>query len=241
MLADKYLVKNWVKKKIEEKYIIPLIGVWDSFDQIDFKKLPKKFVLKVNHGCKMNIIVKNKDKLNISLLKRKINGWMKLNFAFMNGIELQYLNIKRKIIAEKLIENKKKKLDDYKVYCFDGKAEIIEFLSYFKKKRKIAMFDRNWNKLNYYNNFPQIRENIPKPKNLKDMIRISEILSKGFSYVRVDFYVLDDESLKFGEMTFTPASGIFNFHPPEQDLILGNLLKLPKPSSIPLKHFSFNL
>ena len=78
------------KKKIGKKYIIPLIGVWDSFDQIDFKKLPKKFVLKVNHGCKMNIIVKNKDKLNISLLKRKINGWMKLNFAFMNGIELQY-------------------------------------------------------------------------------------------------------------------------------------------------------
>jgi hypothetical protein len=73
------------------------------------------------------------------------------------------------------------------------------------------------------------------------MIRISEILSKGFSYVRVEFYVLDDESLKFGEMTFTPASGIFNFHPPKQDLILGNLLKLPKPSSIPLKHFSFNL
>ena len=71
MLADKYLVKNWVKKKIGEKYIIPLIGVWDSFAQIDFKKLPKKFVLKVNHGCKMNIIVKNKDKLNISLVKKK--------------------------------------------------------------------------------------------------------------------------------------------------------------------------
>lgn len=108
MLTDKYLVKNWVKKKIGEKYVIPFIGVWDSFDQIDFKKLPKKFVLKVNHGCKMNIIVKNKYKLNISLVKQKINGWMKLNFAFMNGIELHYMNIKRKIIAEKMIESKKK-------------------------------------------------------------------------------------------------------------------------------------
>ena len=79
---------------------------------------------------------------------------MKLNFAFMNGIELQYLNIKRKIIAEKLIESKKKILDDYKVYCFDGKVESIAFFSYFKKKRKIAMFDRNWNKLNYYDIVP---------------------------------------------------------------------------------------
>ena len=128
----------------------------------------------------------------------------------MNGIELQYLNIKRKIIAEKLIESKKKYQIDYKVYCFDGKVESIAFFSYFKKKRKIAMFDRNWNKLNYYDIVPQIRENIPKPKNLKDMIRISEMLSKGFSYVRVDFYVLDDGSLKFGEMTFIPTSSILN-------------------------------
>lgn len=105
----------------------------------------------------------------------------------------------------------------------------------------MAFFDRNQNKLNYYDIVPQIRENIPKPKNLKDLIRVSEILSKGFSFVRVDFYVLDDGSLKFGEMTFTPASGILNYHPPKQDLIFGNLIKLPKPSSIPLQHFSFNL
>ena len=238
-LADKYLVREWVKEKIGEKYLIPLLGVWNKFEDIDFEKLPDSFVLKANHGCGWNIIVKNKKELDIADAKAKFDIWLKTNFAIRNGLELQYADIPPKIIAEEYMENGDNDLYDYKVFCFNGKANCIMYLSERKKGLKMAFYDLDWNKLPFVYTYPRNEEKIEKPKNLELLISLAEKLSTGFAFVRVDFYILNDGSLKFGEMTFTSASGTGIWNPPEQDLIFGNLIDLSLVNKTPLPQKSF--
>lgn len=229
LLADKYLVRDWVKEKIGEEYLIPLLGVWDNFDDIDFDTLPEQFVLKCNHGCAYNIVVKNKSQFDKEDARKKINTWLNEDYAFKYGFELHYTNIPRKIIAEKYIENNNEDLYDYKFWCFDGKVEYIQFLSERNTNGlKMAFYDRYWNKQTFYNNNQYNPKDIEKPKNLEQLIKLSEELSKGITYVRVDFYLLDDGSIKFGEMTFTPTSGSCKWDSKETNIMLGQLLKLPE-------------
>ena len=224
-LADKYLVRDWVKKKIGEKYLIPLLGVWDKFNDINFNNFPNKFVLKCNHGSNMNIIVLDKNKFNIYEAKKKINYWMKINYAFIYGLELQYKNIKRKIIAEEYIENNKNNINDYKIWCFEGKVDTIMVISERKRNKTYVFYDKNWNLLPfYYSNY--IEKKIDKPKYLNELINISETLSKGFKHVRTDFYILNNDTIKFGEMTFTPNSGIVNFLKEEYNEYFGNKIHI---------------
>ena len=152
---------------------------------------------------------------------------MKINYAFKNGFEFHYMNIKPKIFAETYLDNKNGDLYDYKFYCFDGRVESIAFLSGKKKFRRIAFYDPQWNRLNYNDTYPIFENEIPNPKKLKTMIEISSKLSKGFAFVRVDLYVLNNGDIKFGEMTFTPNSGLLNFTPQEQNRIFGDMIKLP--------------
>lgn len=229
-LTDKYLVREWVKEKIGEKYLVSLLGVWDKFDDIDFDKLPQKFVLKCNHGCGMNIIVTDKSMFNKEDAKKKINSWMDTDFSVRNGLELHYKAIRPKIIAEEYLENDNNELYDYKIWCFNGNPEYIQFISERKSSSgyKMAFFDQNWEKQSFVSNHTLIEKKIEKPSNLDEMLRLSSILSKEFSYVRVDFYRLNDGTLKFGEMTFTPASGTCKWNPAEMDLKMGQLINLPK-------------
>lgn len=224
-LTDKYLVRDWVKKKIGEKYLIPLLGVWDKFSDINFKNFPNKFVLKCNHGSNMNIIVLDKNKFNIFEAKKKINHWMKLNYAFIYGLELQYKNIKKKIIAEEYIENNKNNINDYKIWCFEGKVEIIMVITERNRNKKYVFYDKNWNLLPFYYSKYQEKK-INKPKYLNELINISETLSKGFKHVRTDFYILNNNTIKFGEMTFTPNSGIVHFSKEEYNEYFGNKIHI---------------
>ena len=166
-LADKYLVRDWVKEKIGEEYLIPLLGVWDSFEEIDFDKFPDQFVLKANHGCGWNIIVKDKSIFDIEEARKKFDIWMHTNFAFRVGFELHYMNIPPKIIAEQYLENNNNDLYDYKVFCFNGKAESIMFLSDRKQKLKMSFYDLQWNKLPFVYSYQQNPDDIPKPMHLK--------------------------------------------------------------------------
>ena len=234
-LADKYLVRDWVKEKIGEEYLIPLLGVWDSFDEIDFDKLPEQFVLKANHGSGWNIIVKDKATFDKEEARKKFDVWMHTNFAFRAGLELQYLNIPPKIIAEEYLKNNNDDLYDYKVFCFNGKAESIMFLSDRKQELKMSFYDLQWNKLPFVYSHPQNPNEVPKPKNLELMINLAEKLAEGFPHVRVDFYVLNDGSIKFGEMTFTSASGNCKWNIPEQNRVYGELIKLPPKKPIPMR------
>ncbi len=232
LLADKYLVRNWVAEKIGKKYLIPILGVYDSFDEIDFDKLPNQFVIKCNHGCGYNIIIKDKSKIDLSAVKIKLDKWMNENFAFRAGCELHYLNIPPKIIIEKYIENKQSvggDLYDYKFWCFNGRVHYIQFLSERNTDGlKMAFYDKNWKKQDFVYSYPLDTKTIERPDNLDEMIELAEKLSAGFNHVRVDFYRMDDGTIYFGEMTFTSASGTCKWNDESINHYFGKLIELPK-------------
>lgn len=227
LLTDKYAVRDWIKERIGEKYLIPLLGKWDKPEEIEYSKLPEQFVLKANHGCGCNIIVKDKKSLEVDEVCRKMHKWLRTNYAYLCG-ELQYEKIKPCIIAEEFISDLDGDIPDYKVWCFNGKAHYIMYLSGRSKGLKMAFFDRNWVKQDFVYSYPRIMEQVPKPICLQEMLDIAEKLSLGFPLVRVDLYILNDGSIKFGELTFTSAGGKSVWSPSNADLELGNLLKLPK-------------
>lgn len=226
-LADKYLVRDYVKEKIGEQYLIPLLGVYDNFDEIDFDSLPNKFVLKCNHGCGYNIIVTDKSKFNKKRARKNIEKWMKTDYSTVYGVELHYKNIKPKILIEEYLENDNKDLYDYKVWCNNGEPEYIMFLSNRKKNLKMSFYDINWNLMPFYYSHPQHDTPIPKPQNLDKMLELSKKLAKGFPHARIDFYILNDGSLKFGEITFTSCSGVCRWNDDKYDKFLGDKIILP--------------
>lgn len=219
-LADKYSVREWVEEKAGSDLLIPLLGVWDKFEDIDFDHLPDKFVLKAVHGCGCNYIVTDKTALNVEDARRKFAKWCKTNYAYYTG-ELQYEHIKPRIIAEEYLENDGGELFDYKVFCFNGQAKYIMFLNDRHTSLKMAFYDRNWVKQPFTYSYPQIEEDIERPECLTCMLETAEKLAYGFDMVRVDFYILNDGTLKFGEMTFASAGGFSKWNPPEYNRILG--------------------
>lgn len=227
MLSDKYAVREWVKEKIGEEYLVPIYGAWDSPDEIDFDALPDSFVLKTNHSSSWNIIVKDKSKLNIADAKRKLKRWLKMDYSFCCGLQVHYSLIKRKIIAEKYLENKDG-LDDYKFVCFNGKPYYIwKDVGRFGKQHYRTFYDLDWKKQDFRYQYPDLDESDNPPKALKKMTELATVLCQGFPHVRVDFYDVDGVPY-FGEMTFTCCSGIDRFYPEEMDLTMGSYFEIPK-------------
>lgn len=228
-LTDKYLVRNWVAEKIGEKYLIPLLGVWDEFDDINFDELPDQFVLKCNHGCGMNIVVRDKKSFNKQNAREKINAWLAVDYAFL-GLELHYTRINRKIIAEKFMRNgDSPDLIDYKFNCFDGKVNDCQYITNRSSGMLMDYFDTNWQVMDIergarHHDHP---EKIPKPKNFELMKELATKLAEGFPLVRVDFYEIEDR-VYFGEMTFTPGCGNIFFQTEGVGEYMGSLVKLPK-------------
>lgn len=227
-MVDKYEAKEYVSNIIGKKYIIPTLGVWKNFEDIDFSKLPNQFVLKCTHDSGGLVICKDKSKLNINEAKRKITKSLKKNYFYAER-EWPYKNVKPKIIAEQyMVDDSGMKLKDYKFFCFNGIAQTILVCSNRNGSFKNTNFyDINWNlqpftRENHKNNNEQIK----KPKNLDEMITIAEKLSKDIPFVRVDLYEIN-RKVYFGELTFYPSSGFEGFEPEEWDKKLGNMLELP--------------
>lgn len=227
-MVDKYESKEYVASIIGKEFIVPVLGVWNKFDDIDFSSLPNQFVLKCTHDSGGIIVCKNKELLNIDSAKKKINYFLKKN-PYWNHREWPYKNIKPRIIAEKYLENNKKEgLIDYKFYCFDGKPKYCNIGSerFSNSGVKFAFYDMEWNRASIAIEGKGIIENnIEKPKNLEQMICFAEKLSEGFKFLRVDFYNLDG-IIYFGELTFYPFSGFRDYIPDEWNVIFGDLLKL---------------
>lgn len=154
--------------------------------------------------------------------------WMNTDYAFKNGFELHYKNIKPKIIAEEYLENDGDDLYDYKVWCFNGNPEYSLFISNRKNHIKKIMSDKNWNYMSFYGSKNNDAHLPTKPKELTKLLELSKKLAEGFPHVRVDFYILNDGSFKFGEMTFTPASGIGRWNDEKYNKMLGDKIILPK-------------
>lgn len=227
-LADKYLVRDWICEKIGDEYLIPLLGAYDSFDEIDFDSLPDKFVIKCNHDSGSVTLVSDKSKLDMRQLKRRYDLYMKLNFAWM-GWEMHYRDIKPKILIEQYIKQLDGGLIDYKVHCFNGKPEFIQVIGD-RNLRKHTGFQRNydfeWHKLNWIlEDYPEFTRELDRPVCLEEIYKYAEILCRDFDYVRVDFYAIEDTVL-FGEMTFSPANGSYRYKgtwTEELDYKLGSL------------------
>lgn len=229
LLADKYLCREWVMKQIGGDYLIPIIGVWDRFNDIEFDMLPNAFCLKMNNGCGMNYPVKCKTERVIDDAKRKFDLWEKTPYYAYN-LELQYKNISPKIIAEEYIEETDGNLYDYKIHCFHGNPELIQVigdrnLEYHKGKE--AIFDLNWKRSELmYTTYERYDKDPEKPINLNEMVSIAKILSKDFIYARVDLYNIGGK-IKFGELTFTPASGFGFWNDPISNQTVGKMINLP--------------
>ncbi len=225
-LANKYAVRQWVADKIGEQYLIPLLGVYDSFDEIDFSVLPDQFVMKTNHGSGTNYIVKDKSQLDLKRAKQMFDDWMATDYAYNTGLELHYSKIKRRIIIEKYLETTQKELQDYKFLCFDGEPHFcwVDMGRYSTHTRNV--YDLEW-KLQPWNQerYGVYKDPIPCPPNFEKMVEIARVLSTGFAHVRVDLYNVDG-TIYFGEMTFTNGSGLDRIIPEEYDRKLGDLWKI---------------
>lgn len=229
MMVDKHEVKKYVKDIIGEEYIIPTLGVWDHFDQIDFEKLPEKFVLKCTHGSGDVVICKDKSKFDKVTAKRKIERCLRHNF-YWSGREWPYKMIKPRVIAEKYIEDEAtKSLDDYKFFCFDGMMDnVMVVRGRADGKPKFYHFDREWNLCRFNRLGRALPEGYaePKPPFINDMIKIAEYLSKNMIHVRIDLYEANCH-VYFGEYTLYNQSGWESGFDDFSDGYLGSLIKLP--------------
>lgn len=227
--VDKWKVREHIKKLIGEEYLIPIIGVYEKFEEIKFDELPDEFVLKCTHDSGSVIICRDKNKLNIKKAKNKINKALKKNYYYI-GREWPYKNVKPRIIIEKYMQDDKSEgLNDYKIFCFNGKAYIILACSNRKGDYKNTdFFDTKWNKMNLTREFHENnKEKLKKPKCLEKMIEIAELLSKDTYFLRVDLYEIKGK-VYFGELTFFPGSGFEGFKPKEWNIKLGDMIKIEK-------------
>jgi len=224
-MVDKYLVRDFIKEKIGEEYLIPLLGVWDEVDNIDFGTLPDKFVLKTNHDSQGVVICKDKSILNIKKTKFFLNNHLKNN-GYWYGREWPYKNIKPRIICEKYISKDGESPDDYKVMCFNGEPKLIQVHKGRFSDHTTDYYDIDWNLMNLKTSVPNSGRITEKPPVLDEMLEVSKILSKDIRHIRVDFYYVNGK-LFFGELTFFDASG-YDYYPVEYSDLLGSWIDLPQ-------------
>ena len=230
-MVDKYLVKDYVAKLVGREYIIPTLGVWDTASEIDFDKLPDKFVLKWNHDSGSVIICNDKSTFDRQDAVNKLNKWQDHN-GFWYGREWPYKNVKPRINAEKYMEDDSDNhlLKDYKIFCFDGVPKtIMTVTGGHDDEEKILrrMYDTEWNLLPIgLHGHEAVEEAELKPEKLQEMLKLAQILSAGIPHIRTDFYLVNNQ-IYFGELTFYHMSGFGKMAPPEWEETFGSWIKLP--------------
>lgn len=228
-LADKYGVREYISKRIGEEYLIPLIGVYDKFDDIDFDTLPEQFVIKCTHDSGGLVICRDKKQLDIKKAKAKIERCLKRNY-FLNSREWVYNDIKPRIVIEKyMVDESGYELKDYKFFCFDGSAKVM-FMATDRsgeEETKFDFFDMDFNHLDLRNGHPNSVKKLEKPERFEEMAALAEKISEGLPHARVDLYNINGK-LYFGEVTFFHWSGLKPFEPEKWDKIFGDWFMLPE-------------
>lgn len=227
-MVDKYEVKKIIAERMGEELLIPTLGVWDRFEDIDFGKLPNQFVLKCTHDSGGLVICKNKGQLDLKKTEEKINRCLNSNY-YWHGREWPYKNVKPRIIAEQyMVDESGVELKDYKIFNFGGEPKLIQvdFNRFVKHTKNI--YDTEWNYLNVAINYPtDPTVNIKKPECLEKMLEMAKELSAGLPFLRTDFYVINGK-IYFGELTFSPGSGFMKVTPEKFDLEMGSWIPLPE-------------
>lgn len=229
--ADKYAVREYIKEKGLEDILVKNYGTFKKAKEINFDKLPNKFIVKTTNGSATNFICKNKDKFDQNEVIQTLDEWSGRNI-FASGREWSYKNIEPKIIVEELLEDETNDFDginDYKIMCFNGKAEFIVLDVDRSIGHKRNIYTTNWDLINVSTDYPNINREIEKPKGLEEMIKIAEILSADFPFVRVDLYWVN-KKIYFGELTFYPWTGYIQFYPDNFDFVIGDKFNLPEVS-----------
>jgi hypothetical protein len=220
--VDKYAVRAFVKTRIGEEYLVPLIGIYDRFADTDIDALPGAFALKTTHGCGWNVIAEDKSRVDWKAVRRKVNRWLRSDYSLLYG-EACYKGLKGRIMIEKYLEDSPGRLNDYKFYCCNGEplglhVDIDRFGNH-----GYRIFDAGWNEFAKTGDTGGDIPHIPRPHRLNELLDVCRKLSAGFSYVRVDLYYVDDR-IFFGELTFTPGDGMSRFDPVESDYFFGEPL-----------------
>lgn len=224
-LVDKYAVRSFVSERIGEKYLIPVLGVWDRFEDIDFNQLPEEFVLKCTHDSGSVKICRDKKQIDHQDIKKHFAKAL-LDNQYYGGREWPYKDVKPRIIAEKYIEERNNCVPcDYKVMCFHGEPKLIQVHEGRFVYHSQDFYDTSWNKLPIKQGPPMSNTEKDRPIFLDNMIELSRILSADIPHIRVDWYCTNDQ-LYFGEMTFYDASGFAPFEPQRWDEIIGSWLKI---------------
>ena len=229
IMVDKCEAKKYVAERIGEEYIIPTLGVWDRFDDIDFDALPDQFVLKTTHDSGGVVICRDKASLNKKKARKKLETSLKRNF-YLRGREWPYKNVKPRIIAEQFIQSTKDgELPDYKFFCFSGEPKAL-FIATERNvpgtETKFDFFDMEFNHLDVRNGHPNAAVAPGKPVCFDEMCDLASKLSAGIPHLRVDFYEVEGK-VYFGELTFSHWSGLVPFEPEQWDYTFGEWITLP--------------
>lgn len=223
--VDKLKVREYIKEKIGQEYLIPLIEEYDSIEEIKWEELPNKFVLKCTHNSGGNIICTNKEELDIEKTKKKLKKWMKRNW-FWHGREWAYKDVIPKIICEQYMSNSDGTLNDYKILCFNGKAKYIQVHRDRYINHTQTFYDLKGNRLPFHHKaYKQSSIKKIDVNKLQDIIRLAETLSRGYYQMRVDFYLVEGRPF-FGEITLYNFNGFVEMEPDQYNEILGEDIKL---------------
>ena len=224
-MVDKVTAKEYVADKIGAQYIIPTLGVWDRFDDIDFDSLPDQFVLKCTHDSGGLVICRDKNTLDRAAAKEKIEKSLARNF-YLRAREWPYKNVKPRILAEAFLQEESGDLRDYKFFCFNGepKCALVCAQRYTGDGVRMSFYDPQWNQMSFHWRYPPIETEVERPQELEKMLSFAKILSENIPFVRVDFYEVKGQ-VYFGELTFFPASGTAKF---DSDEIMGTWITLPE-------------
>lgn len=227
-MVDKYEAKKYVADIIGEEYIIPTLGVWDRFEDIDFDQLPDQFVLKCTHDSGGLVIVRDKSRFDKEKARKKFKMALNRN-PYTVDREWPYKNVKPRIIAEQYMEDPTSKdLKDYKIFCFNGVAKAM-FIATDRanetEETKFDFFDMEFQHLDFTNGHPNADVPPQKPETFEKMKTLAEELSQNIPQLRVDFYEVNGKAY-FGELTFSHWSGMKPFEPKEWDYKLGEWIDL---------------
>lgn len=224
-LVDKLAVRDYIREKIGEDYLFPLLGSWNSFDDIDFDALPDKFVLKCNHDSGSVKLITDKSKMDKAALKAFFERRLAMN-AYCLGREYPYKDVPPKMMAEAFMEAPDGGgINDYKFFCFQGKPKLLFVATDRATDVRFDFFDMDFQHLDIVNIHEQSGKEIQKPSCFEEMKSLAETLSQGMEFVRIDLYEIGGR-VYFGEFTFFHGGGFYLFHPAHWEKDLGDLLPL---------------
>lgn len=244
LCSDKYLVRKYIESNGFGEILIPLLGVYDSANDINFAAFKEEVIIKCNHTSGYNVIYNKNNKFNKRLFAKRFNYVLKQNHYWLSR-EWNYKDIKPKIICEKVIRDKQQKLpEDYKFLCFDGKPMYVIHSNNiidekgehnFNEDRVSNVYDMKYNYIPMQTTYrTDANIMLEKPKNFDKMIEIATVLSSPFAHCRVDLYNVDGQ-IYFGEITFFHSGGYGNIMPKEWQYKLGSLINLHSEKIIPKK------